>query len=293
MKPAPFQYHDPRTVEDAVTLLGSLDNAKVLAGGQSLVPMMNFRYVMPDHIIDINKIAELSRFEEQDGRLYLGAAVRQRELEFSELVAQRYPLIQAGLRHVGHRQTRNRGTIGGSLSHADPSAELPNVCSAMDAVIHIAGPRGSRQVPFSEFNVAFMTTAVDPDELLVGIEITPWSAGHGYSFQEYARRHGDFAVVGVAALLELEGEKIKRVALSACGISTGPVRLRDMEDMLAGQVADDAVVAEASALARQLDAIGDHHASADYRRHLAEVLCNRALKEAWQRAKAGYEGGKA
>lgn len=293
MKPGPFEYHDPNTVEQAVALLGTYDNAKVLAGGQSLVPMMNFRYVMPDHIIDINNIADLTRLEERDGRLHIGAAVRQRELEFSDLVARRYPLIAAALRHVGHRQTRNRGTLGGSLAHADPSAELPNVCSAMDAVVHIAGPRGSRQVPFAGFNLAFMTTAVEPDELLTAVEIAPWAEGHGYSFQEFARRHGDFAVVGVAALLEIDGRKITRAALSACGISTGPIRLRDVEDQLLGETADDGLIASASALAREVEAIGDHHASADYRRHLAGVLCSRALKEARERAVAGKPGGNA
>lgn len=284
MKPGPFEYHDPRTVEQAVALLGTHDNAKVLAGGQSLVPMMNFRYVLPDHVIDINGIDCLSALEERDGRLHIGAAVRQRDLEFSDLVARRYPLIAAALRHVGHRQTRNRGTIGGSLAHADPSAELPNVCAAMDATVHIARAGGTRQVPFTEFNLAFMTTAVGPDELLTAIEIEPWAEGHGYSFQEFARRHGDFAVVGVAALLQIDGGRIARAALSACGLSSGPVRLRAVESRLVGGAADDAAIAAASAFARDVEAIGDHHASADYRRHLAGVLCERALKEARERA---------
>lgn len=290
MKPGPFEYHDPRTVEQAIALLGSRDNAKVLAGGQSLVPMMNFRYVMPDHVIDINGISDLAGIEERGGKLRIGAATRQRDLEFSELGADRYPLIRAALRHVGHRQTRNRGTIGGSLAHADPSAELPNVCAAMDAVIRIDGPRGTRHVPFPEFNIAFMTTAVEPDELLTAVEIEPWARGHGYSFQEFARRHGDFAVVGVAALVEFQGGQVSRAALSVCGTSTGPVRLRALEEKLVGTELRDDTIAEASAVARELDAIGDHHASADYRRHLAHVLCERALKEA--RGRAGHaEGG--
>lgn len=291
MKPAPFEYHDPRTLDEAIVLLGTLDNAKVLAGGQSLVPMMNFRYVMPDHLIDINNIPDLSRFEERDGRLHIGAAVRQRELEYSELVARRYPLLKAALQHVGHRQTRNRGTMGGSLAHADPSAEQPNVCSAMDAIIHISGPRGTRTVPFREFSLAFMTTAVEPDELLTAVELEPWPKGHGYSFQEFARRHGDFAVVGVAVLLQAEGGRISRSAVSVCGIATGPVRLAEVEQKLAGATTDDATLEEIAAAARNVEAISDHHASADYRRHLTSVLTARALKEARDRAVAsGMEG---
>jgi carbon-monoxide dehydrogenase medium subunit len=216
--------------------------------------------------------------------------VRQRDLEFSELIARKYPLLTAALRHVGHRQTRNRGTVGGSLAHADPSAELPNVCAAMDAVIHIEGPRGARQTPFAEFNLAFMTTAVEPDELLAAVEISPWAESHGYSFQEFARRHGDFAVVGVAALLEIDAGKIVRASLSACGVSTGPMRLRDVEARLVGEDAGDGTIERASALAREIDAIGDHHASADYRRHLAAVLCQRALSEARGRCRPGLRG---
>lgn len=290
MKPGPFEYHDPRTLDEAIVLLGTLDNAKVLAGGQSLVPMMNFRYVMPDHLIDINNIPDLCHFEERDGRLHIGAAVRQRELEYSELVARRYPLLRAALRYVGHRQTRNRGTMGGSLAHADPSAEQPNVCSAMDAIIHITGPRGTRRIPYREFNVAFMTTAVEPDELLAAVEIPPWPEGHGYSFQEFARRHGDFAIVGVATLLQVEDGRISRAAVSVCGISIGPVRLADLEEKLVGAATDDGALEEVAAAARNVDAIGDHHASADYRRHLTGVLTARALKEARDRAVAGAVG---
>ncbi len=290
MKPAPFEYHDPRTLEEAVSLLGRCENAKVLAGGQSLVPMMNFRYVMPDHIIDINGIADLAGIEECDGVLRIGAATRQRDLEFSDLIARRWPLIKAGLHHVGHRQTRNRGTMGGSLSHADPSAELPNVCAAMDATIEIAGPRGTRLVPFAQFNRAFMTTAVEPDELLTAVKIVPWAEGHGYSFQEFARRHGDFAVVGVAALLELERDLVTRAAVSVCGVSTGPVRLREIERKLVGAAASDETFAAAAISAREVDAIGDHHASADYRRHLAGVLCERALRQARARVTIATDG---
>lgn len=285
MKPAPFEYHDPASVGDVVRLLGELDNTKILAGGQSLVPMMNFRYVMPDHVIDINGVSDLSGISVNGGKLHIGAVTRQRELEFSETIEKHCPLIQAALVHVGHRQTRNRGTIGGSLSHADPAAELPTVCSAMDAVVYIEGPRGPRSVPFADFNLAFMTTAADLDEIVTAIELDLWREGHGFSFQEFARRHGDFAIVGVAALLEMDGPNVSRAALAVCGVSTGPVRLRELEEQLRGLELSDAAIVEAAAQVQCIDTIDDHHADADYRRHLARVLTERALREARSRAK--------
>ena len=161
----------------------------------------------------------------------------------------------------------------------------------MDATIEIVGPRGKRLIPFADFNIAFMTTAVEPDELLTAVELSPWAKGHGYSFQEFARRHGDFAVVGVATLLEFAGERVTRAALSVCGIATGPVRLHEIEEKLVGSEVDDAAIAQVCAMAREVDAIEDHHASADYRRHLVGVLCARGIREARARAmKSGAEG---
>src|ERR1700744_2585340 len=171
MKPAPFDYHAPTSLEEAVALMSTLDNAKVIAGGQSLVAMMNFRYAMPDHLIDLGNIAGLSGLHFEAQTLRIGAMTRQRELEFSAPLANKAPLLKAALAHVGHRQTRNRGTIGGSLAHADPAAELPAVCAAYDAVIHIASVRGLRAVPFRDFVSGFMATALAPDEMIAAIEL--------------------------------------------------------------------------------------------------------------------------
>jgi carbon-monoxide dehydrogenase medium subunit len=211
----------------------------------------------------------------------IGAMTRQRELEFSAEVKQRCPLIRAALAHVGHRQTRNRGTIGGSLAHADPAAELPTVCAAHDAIIEITSARGVRKVPFAEFPVAFMTTAVEPDEFVSAIEIPLWPQGHGYSFNEYARRHGDFAIVGAAALIDLASDRtVRRVSLTLCGVATGPLRMHEIEKLLTGKRFDGEVAKTAAASAKTIEPITDIHASADYRRHLAEVLVYRALRDA-------------
>lgn len=291
MKPGPFEYHAPETVDEAVQMMGALDNVKALAGGQSLVPMMAFRYVMPDHIVDLNTVPALSNLSEEGDVIRIGATVRQRDVEFSDLIARRMPLFQAGLAHVGHRQTRNRGTIGGSLAHADPSAETPTVLAAHDARLHVSGPRGPRLVNMDEFNLAFMTTAVDLDELLVGIEVDAWPEGHGYSFQEFARRHGDFAVVGVACLIALASDRtISRASIAVCGVGIGPVRLHEAERELIGGNGDGSAIARAAEISGRIDAVDDFHASAGYRRHLARVLTARALEEAIQRAKSASEG---
>jgi aerobic carbon-monoxide dehydrogenase medium subunit len=281
MKPAPFTYHAPRSTEEATALLASLDNAKVLAGGQSLVPMMNFRYVIVDHIVDLAKIEGLAGVSVNSGKMRIGAMTRQRDLEFSPEVAQHCPLLREALCHVGHRQTRNRGTIGGSLAHADPAAEQPTVCAVHDAVIEITSAGGTRRVPFTEFAVAFMTTAVESNEIITAIEIPLWPAGHGYSFHEYARRRGDFAIVGAAALLDLAPDQtIRRAALALCGVGTGPLRMTEAERMLTGKRLDRAVAQAAAAAVKAIKPVSDIHASADYRRHLAEVLVFRALRDA-------------
>lgn len=281
MKPAPFDYYAPRSIEEAAGLLASLDNAKVLAGGQSLVPMMNFRYVIVDHIVDLAKVEGLAGIKLSGATLRIGAMTRQRDLEFSAEIAQHCPLLREALFHVGHRQTRNRGTIGGSLAHADPAAEQPTVCAAHDAVIEITSTRGTRRVPFAEFAVAFMTTAVEPDEIVTAIEIPLWPAGHGYSFHEYARRRGDFAIVGAAALLDLAADRmVRRASLTLCGVGTGPLRMNEAERMLTGQRFDRSTAQAAAATAKRITPVSDIHASADYRRHLAEVLAFRALRDA-------------
>jgi carbon-monoxide dehydrogenase medium subunit len=287
MKPAPFTYHRPDSVVEALRLMGTMENAKVIAGGQSLVAMMNFRYAMPDHLIDIARLSELRGIAVDDAQVRIGAMTRQREIEFSSILAKAAPLFEAGLRHVGHRQTRNRGTIGGSLAHADPAAELPAVCLAYDAEIEIIGQAGSRLVLMQEFVAGFMSTAVGYDEILVGLQFKRWPEGHGYSFQEYARRHGDFAVVGVAALLSAGPDGlIDRASLVLCGVGERPLRLGDAEAILSGRPFDDALVRRAAQIAADIEPFEDIHGTSAYRRHLARVLTERALREAWERIEA-------
>jgi aerobic carbon-monoxide dehydrogenase medium subunit len=290
MKPAPFDYHAPGNLEEATGLLASLENAKILAGGQSLVAMMNFRYVIVDHLVDLGGVAALSGITADKGVLRIGAMTRQRDLEFSTEVKQHCPIMHEALLHIGHRQTRNRGTIGGSLAHADPAAELPAICLLHDAEIEIAGRRGIRRVPMRAFGLGFMTTAVQPDEILTAIELKPWPAGHGYGFQEFARRHGDFALAGAAALVELGADQmVRRAAIALFGVATSPVRLDAAEAGLTGKPLDMPAITAAAAEACSIEPIEDIHAGADYRRHLAQVLTRRALVEAARRAGVSIE----
>jgi len=285
MKPAPFDYHAPRQLQEAADLLARLPNAKILAGGQSLVPMMNFRYVMVDHLVDLGGVEDLRGIAVADGMLRIGAMMRQRDLEMSADVARYCPLVTEALHHVGHRQTRNRGTIGGSLAHADPAAELPAVCAAYDAVIHLASTRGIRAVPFRKFTAGFMATVLKPDEMIAAIDLPIWRQGHGHGFHEFARRHGDFALAGAAALLDVgAGNIVRQAALALCGVATSPIRVEAAEARLIGQPLDAALIRSAAAAAWLVEPISDIHAGGEYRRHLAQVLSMRALTDAARRA---------
>jgi aerobic carbon-monoxide dehydrogenase medium subunit len=285
MKPAPFDYHAPKQLAEAADLLATLSNAKVLAGGQSLVPMMNFRYVVVDHLVDLGGVEDLHGIEVVDGMLRIGAMTCQRDVEQSAEVAKYCPLITEALRYVGHRQTRNRGTIGGSLAHADPAAELPAVCAAYGATIHLASVRGLRAVPFREFTTGFMATALEADEMIAAIDLPIWRQGHGYGFQEFARRHGDFALAGAAALLDVGANNIVRnAALALCGVAASPIRVEAAEARLMGQPLDNVLIQSAAAAAWLVEPLSDIHASGDYRRHLAQVLSTRALTDAARRA---------
>jgi carbon-monoxide dehydrogenase medium subunit len=285
MKPPPFSYHRPQSVADALEMLATLEDAKLLAGGQSLMPMMNFRYVMPANLIDINRIADLARIEEKADALTIGAMARQRDLELSPLVRKRCPLLYEALRNVGHVQTRNRGTSGGSLAHLDPAAELPAALHALDATLQVESRRGSRTVAMADWSMGFMTPNLEPDELLAAVTIPHWPDGHGYGFAEFARRHGDFAMAGAAALMTLAADgTVAHVALAATGVDTGPVRLAEAEDMLRGKTPDDATIAAAAATASSVPGLDDVHASKEYRRKLAVVMSRRALMTARARA---------
>jgi carbon-monoxide dehydrogenase medium subunit len=286
MKPAAFSYHRPETVAEALHLLAALDDAKLLAGGQSLMPMMNFRYVMPANVIDINRIAELAVVEERGDTLLIGAMARQRDLEMSPVVRRRCPLLHEALLHVGHVQTRNRGTIGGSLAHLDPAAELPAVLRALDATLHVRGSGESRDVAMADWSKGFMTPNLGHDELLSAITIPLWPTGHGYGFAEFTRRHGDFAMAGTAALMTLSPQgTVARIALAVTGVDTGPVRLGEAETILTGKAPEDALIQAAAGTASSVPGLDDVHASKEYRRKLAVVMTKRALFQARDRAR--------
>ena len=288
MKPAPFTYHDPATIDDAVSLLARLDNARALAGGQSLMPMMNFRLAMPEHLIDLNGVASLAGMHRNGGSVTIGAMTRQRDLEFSPHIAADLPIMAEALRHLGHRQTRNRGTIGGSLCHLDPSAELVNLAALHDAMMQIASPHGTREATFASFAVGAMTTTLAADELLTAIRLALWPQPHGYCFTETARRRGVFAFAAVGVLLTLDrAGAIDRAAITVSGLLPIPVRLTAAETMLRGQTPGHEAFRAVAAGAATLDAMEDPYASAAYRRHLARILLYRAMQTAAQRARQG------
>jgi aerobic carbon-monoxide dehydrogenase medium subunit len=288
MKPSEFQYHAPTTVDEAAQLLGTLEDARVLAGGQSLMPMMNFRYLMTSHLIDLNGVEALTRIEERDGRLHIGAMTRQRDIELSPLVMKRAPLIREAYQLVSHKQIRNRGTLGGSLCQLDPSSEQPCFTAALDGVLTIAryedGAVVTRELAMSDWALMYMTPALEEGDLLADISLDIWPEGHGYAFEEFARRHGDYAIVGVAALCTVDAQKrLDRVSLTICGVAPGPVRMHEVETALRGRPMDEDALNLAGDAARALDVMTDAHVSTDYRQHLSGVLTERALKSAFSR----------
>jgi carbon-monoxide dehydrogenase medium subunit len=288
MKPAPFKYHDPRSVKELVALLAKHENAKLLAGGQSLGPMLNFRYVMPDHLIDLNRIPELAYIRPGSGTLEIGAMTRQRALERSDEIRRACRIMADALHWVGHFQTRNRGTIGGSLAHLDPAAELPGVCALYDATLNVTGPKGARKVAMPDWGVSFMTPNLEPNEALTSITLQLWREPHGHAFVEFARRHGDFALAGAGCLVALDGAgKARRVALSLVGVSQMPVRLAAAEKLLAGTDLSNDAIADAAAEIGKLAALDDAHASGAYRKRLAGVVLGRAVRQAAARARGG------
>jgi aerobic carbon-monoxide dehydrogenase medium subunit len=286
MKAAPFAYHDPRTLPEAIGLL-SLENAKLLAGGQSLVPMLNMRFAVPDHVIDLNRVAGLAGIKRADGAMEIGAMTRQCDLESSAEMAEALPLFGEALKFVGHFQTRSRGTIGGSLCHLDPSAELPALCLLMDAELTVAGAAGERTIAAADWFQGFMQPAAEQDEILTSIRIKPWAPLHAYGFCEFSRRHGDFAIAGAAALLELGAkDRISRAAITVFGVEVSPRRLPEAEKALAGTEASESSFRAAASALEAFSAMEDATASAAYRHKIGTVMVQRALEMAHKRAKA-------
>ncbi|RME51231.1 MAG: xanthine dehydrogenase family protein subunit M [Caldilineae bacterium] len=292
MKPAPFKYFAPPTVDEALHLLGEYGyEAKALAGGQSLIPTMNFRLAQPAVLVDLNPLTDLNYIRPTgDGGLRIGAMTRQRQLERDPLIAERAPLLHETMPHIAHPQIRNRGTYGGTLAHADPAAELPAVSVALRARMKIRNREGERWVPAEDFFVALFTTALEPEDLLVEIALPPLPPRTGTAFAEVARRHGDYALAGVAAVVTRnEDDTCADARLVFLSVGDGPVMAHQAAAALRGQpLTPEAIRAAAhTAATADIEPGSDIHASADFRRHLAEVLARRTLQTAAQRAKGG------
>ena len=287
MKPPGFGYHRPASLPDALALLAAHAGAKPLAGGQSLIPAMNFRLAAPAALVDLNQLSELAGITESaDGGLAIGAMTRHSAVERSDLVRARAPLLSLAMPFIAHSPIRSRGTLGGSLAHADPAAELPAVMVALDARLAVESTRGSRVIPAEAFFTGLFATALEPGELITSIEIPPALSGSGAAFLELARRHGDYALVGIACVVTLEGaRRVGSARIVLFSVGEGPVRAGAAERALAGSAGDEtAVRAAAEAVQQDIDPPSDIHAGAAYRRQLASVLTRRALAEAIRRA---------
>jgi carbon-monoxide dehydrogenase medium subunit len=288
MKPAPFEYLVPDSIEQALELKKQHgDEAKLLAGGQSLVPAMNFRVVQPTVLIDLNRVKDLGYIREDGKALRVGAMTRERALEFDPFIPKRIPLMSEGILHVAHPQIRNRGTFGGSLANADPAAELPVLSIALDARMKARSSSAERWIPAQEFFAGMFTTALNIDEILVEIEIPFMPDNAGFSFMEVAPRAGDYALMGVAAVVELDKSgKCQRARLVYLNAGDGPVNAIEAAASLQGLKLDDKVIDAAAAIAseKEINPFGNVHASPDFQRHLAGVLTKQALKQAAQRA---------
>lgn len=257
--------------------------------GSPLMAMLNMRYVVPDRIIDLNRVAELDFVREEAGEIVVGAMTRQRTLQRSMTIREKLPVIQKALRFVGHFQTRNRGTIGGSLCQLDPSAELPAIAKAYDATIEAVGPNGRRSIPFAEFPLMFMTSSLASDEILTAVRLRPWSGQIGSGFREFSRRHGDFAVAGAIALMSTDADNvIQRASLTLFGIADAPVSAQDAEQLLIGNRISEKLIEAATHLCIAHSTLEDPYGSAEYRGHVAASMAKHALNEA--AAEVGLRG---
>ena len=294
MKPAPFDYHVPTSVSEALDMLDEFGyRARVLAGGQSLFQLMNFRAAKPENLIDINPVTELDYVRVDNGILAIGARTRQSTLERSGEAAERAPLMVEAVKNVAHPSVRNRGTVGGSVAYADPASELPAAVLAMDGEVVLASSRDTqsgvreRTLPAAEFFRGPYTNACSQDELLTEVRLPPWPDGTGHAFLEFRRKHGSYALMGTAALVHLDDdENVDRVSISLCGVDETPVRARKAEEGVAGHAPSEEVFEEAAeAAAPELNPLPDPKGSPEYRRKLAKVFIRRALGLAVRRAK--------
>ena len=283
MKPAVFDYVRAESVEHAVHALAAAGgDGKLLAGGQSLMPMINFRLVRPSVLVDINRIAGLDTIRMGGEKLHIGALVRHRVTATNALIVEHIPVLHHAMKHVAHLTVRNRGTFCGSVCHADPAAEMPMMSVLLNGVMHIASPRGRRAVAAQDFFVGAMVTTLEPDEFVTEIEVDVLPAGTGWGFEEFARRHGDYALAAVAVTMQRDDRNASNVRVGVMGVGETPMRLPQVEAMLEGrQLSADLVKQVVEVLQAQLEPNSDLHASADYRRHLAGVLAGRAIAQAW------------
>jgi carbon-monoxide dehydrogenase medium subunit len=281
MKPAKFDYVSPSTVDAAIeALVGSNGEGKVLAGGQSLLPLLNFRMARPAVLVDINGIEGLSYIQDRGDRIAIGALTRHRDLEHSALIASRLPVMSAAMRHVAHLAIRNRGTIGGSLSHADPAAELPMLAAFYEAAITVQGPKGRRTITPEEFFVDALTNCLEPEEIVVEIEF-PILEQDGWAFEEVARRFGDFALASIAVSVCRGAPGFTAARVAVMGVADTPLRLRQVEQQLVAMAIDEQTPDRFSeVVASQVSPNGDIHGSAEYRKHLLTQLAKRALRTA-------------
>jgi aerobic carbon-monoxide dehydrogenase medium subunit len=286
VKPSRFEYHAPERVDEAVGLLAEHGyDAKILAGGQSLVPMMSLRLAAFAHLVDLNTISGLDGIERTNGDLRVGAAVRQATAEHDATVASDAPLVAAAIPLIGHFQIRNRGTVGGSIAHADPASELPAVALALDATIEATGPTGERQIAAADFFESTWETSLGDDELLTAVLFPVWDGSSGFAVEEVARRHGDFALVGAACGVSIDGDNVTRAAISLFGVAPTPVRASDGEAALLAGGARTDLAEVGRAAAGSLTPSDDLHASGDYRKRVAAVVVGRALTRAIEEAR--------
>ena len=282
MKPPEFRYVAARSIDEAVAELAKGNgDAKVLAGGQSLAPMLNFRLVHPAVLVDINRIPGLDKVDAAKGSLKIGALVRHREIETSSVVRERQPILATAAKQVGHLAIRNRGTFGGSIAHNDPAAEFPMIAALLDAKITVKGASGERTIDAKDFFVGYLATALKDGEIVTSVEVPDMPAGSGWGFEELSRRPGDFAIAAVSAIVTLKDGKCSAARISMSGVGPKPMRSPGAEKILAGQKIDDEVLKKAAAAARDdSDPTNDVHGSADFRRHLVEVLTERVVRAA-------------
>ncbi len=289
MKPASFDYVRAESVEHAVqTLAAAGGDGKIIAGGQSLMPMMNFRLVKPSVLVDINRIPGLDAVQIRDDKLVLGALVRHRMTATDALIAEHIPILHHAMKHVAHLTVRNRGTFCGSVCHADPAAEMPMMSLLLNGIVHIASPRGERILAAQDFFVGSLMTALEPDELVTEIEIDMLPSDTGWGFEEFARRHGDYALAAVTVTMQRQEGAASGVRIGLMGVGEMPMRAPQIEAMLEGREINAALIGEAvEALRAELEPNSDLNASADYRRHLAGALVRRAVTDAWVRSGQG------